>query len=132
MLKIFRIIKRKRNLRRLSAVWLFLVVIELFCPVICDEPTFAAAFNTSQTTLISSIDETNKNSQTSLSDYNSQTSGEEGTLCNDECLCHAMAVLSQSIVNIKESTIHNETIAFSYGEPVFNSLPPPFQPPKNS
>ena len=132
MQNIFRIIKRKRNLRRLSAVWLFLVVIELFCPVICDEPTFAATLNPSQTTLVSTIDQSDKTSQTSFSDYDSKTSGEEGTLCNDECLCHAMAVLSQSIVNIKESITRSERIAFSYGKPVFNSLPPPFQPPKNS
>lgn len=132
MQKVFRIIKRKRNLRRLSAVWLALVIIELFCPVICDEPTFAASLDTPQTSVNRSIEETKDNSQTFITGCDRQNSDEEGNYCNDECLCHAMVVMSLNIVNLKDSFITDERIDFGYGEPVFNSLPPPYLPPKNS
>ncbi|HQU81811.1 MAG TPA: hypothetical protein PKY59_01715 [Pyrinomonadaceae bacterium] len=132
MQKVFRFIKKKRSLRRLSAVWLFLVIIELFCPVFCDEPTFAATSNPSQTTVNRSIEETEDNSETSITDYDHQNSDEKGNFCNDECLCHAMVVMSLNFVNIKDSLITGERMAFSYGEPLFNSLSPPYIPPKNS
>ncbi|MEW6361492.1 MAG: hypothetical protein AB1477_05150 [Acidobacteriota bacterium] len=119
-------------MRRLSAVWLSLVLIELFCPVFCDEPTFAATLNTPQTTVNRSIEETEDNSRTFLSGCDHQNSNEEGTVCNDECLCHAMAAMSLNIVTLKDSFTTGEQIDFSYGEPVFNSLPPPYHPPKNS
>lgn len=131
MLRVFRYIKKKRNLRRLSAVWLCLVIIELFCPIFCDEPTFAAT-SSPQTTINYSIAETENTSNAFLSGCDHENTGEEGTLCNDECLCHATATLSLNITGIKESFTHGERIAFSYGEPVFNSLPPPYLPPKNS
>ena len=132
MQKVFRFIKKRRNLRRLSVVWLFLVIIELFCPVFCDEPTFAANLNTEQAAVNYSIEKSEDNSQNSISAYDQQNFGEEKANCNDECLCHAMAVLSLNIVNLKDSFITREDIDFSYGEPVFNSLPPPYLPPKNS
>lgn len=132
MQKLFRFIKKRRNLRRLSVVWLALVIIELFCPVICDEPTFAANLNTPQTTVNRSIEETDDDSQTFITGCNRQNSDEEGNYCNDECLCHAVVVMSLNFVNLKDSVTTGERMAFSYGEPLFNSLPPPYIPPKNS
>jgi len=132
MQKIFRVIKRRRNLRRLSVVWLSLVIIELFCPVFCDDNTFAAEINSQQTTVSYSIEKKEDSSQHSISADDHQNSDEEQANCNDECLCHAMVVLSLNIVTLKDSFIAGEHIDFSYGEPVFNSLPPPYLPPKNS
>lgn len=132
MQEVFRFIKRKRNIRRLGAVWLALVIIELFCPVFCDEPTFAATSNASQTTVNRSVAETEDKSQTYITDCDHQNSDEEGNYCNDECLCHAMVVMSLNFVNLKDSVTLSERMAFSYGEPLFNSLSPPYIPPKNS
>lgn len=132
MQKVFPFIKKKRNLRRLSAIWLCLVLIELFCPVFCDEPTFAAT-NSPQTTVNYSISSDEENiSCASISGSDHQNSSEEKTVCNDECLCHATAVPVLNVISLKESIAHEERIAFGYGEPVFNSLPPPYLPPKNS
>lgn len=134
MQKVFRIIKRKRNLRRLSALWLCLVMLELFCPVFCDEPAFAAKVNSPRTEAAASINNSQeKSSETSISGCNHQGSdNHEGTVCMDECLCHGVAITGLGPSNFKESFNKGERIAFKYGEPVFNSLPPPFQPPKNS
>ena len=133
MQKVFRFIKKKRNLRRLSVVWLFLLTMELFCPAFCDEPTFAAELNIPQSQISVSIEVKDKASETSLSACEHQNSGNhDETVCNDECLCHATAIPSINGINLKHSVISVESIAFRYGKPIFNSLPPPFQPPKNS
>lgn len=132
MQEIFRFIKKKKSVRRLSVVWLALVMIELFCPVFCDEPTFAATLNTPQTPVNRAIEKTEDNTQNLIMDCDHQNSDEEGTVCNDECLCHAMVVMNLNFVNLKNSVSHGERMAFGYGEPLFNSLPPPYLPPKNS
>lgn len=132
MLKVFRIIKRKRNLRRLSAVWLCLVILELFCPVICEEPNSATLINSQKSEIIASIEKAGDSDETSISTLEQSTDKSEQSNCDDECLCHANPITSLNFVDLKDSFIKDEPIAFSYGEPVFNSLPPPFQPPKNS
>jgi len=134
MQKVFRIIKRKRNLRRQSALWLCLVMLELFCPVFCDEPAFAAQINSTKIEAAASINNRQeKSSETFISGCDHQGSGNhEGTVCTDECLCHAVAITGLCPSSFKDSFNKGERIAFKYGEPVFNSLPPPFQPPKHS
>jgi hypothetical protein len=139
MQKILRSIRKKGNLRRLSVLCLALIVLELFCPALCDEPAFAAelgAAKSSQATI--SIDDSGKSpdrrSDVFMTGCDHQGSGDhEKSVCNDECLCHSTAIPSSVGITIKEeSVLQGERIAFRYGEPLFNSLPPPFQPPKNS
>lgn len=132
MQKVFRIIKRKRNLRRLSAVWLCLVILELFCPVICEEPNSATLINSQKTEVIASIEKDSDANKTSISALEQSTDKSEQSNCEDECLCHANVITSLNFVDLRDSFDKDEQIVFSYGEPVFNSLPPPFQPPKNS
>lgn len=133
MLKVFRIIKRKRNLRRLSAVWLCLLFVELFCPVICDEPTFAAQNKFPKTEIAASMAGKDDNAPTVMTACNHQEPGNhEQPVCGDECLCHANVVTSLNFFNFSETILKSEKIAFNYGNPILNSLPPPFQPPKNS
>ncbi len=132
MQKVFRFIKKRKNLRRLSAVWLALVLIELFCPVFCDEPSFAAKAIASQPTVNRSIEKAEDDSQTFIEGCDHQNENEEGNYCNDECLCHATAAMSLNVVPLKDFLTAAERIDFSYGEPVFNSLSPPYHPPKNS
>ncbi len=132
MQKIFRIIKRKRNLRRLSAVWLCLVILELFCPVICEQPNSATLLNSAKTEIIASLESKSDLDKTSISTLEQSTDKSEQSNCNDECLCHANVITSFNFVDLKDSFDKDEQIAFSYGEIILNSLPPPFQPPKNS
>jgi hypothetical protein len=132
MHKVYRIIRRKRNLRRLAVLWVFLLVIELFCPVLGDEQAFAAEIPTPKTRITTAVDKSDESSQTSLDVCREQDRHHEQTSCNDECLCHATAIPSINIISFNETVSRNESIPFRYGNPVFNSLPPPFQPPKNS
>ncbi len=131
MQKIFRIIKRKRNLRRLSAVWLCLVILELFCPVICEEPNSATLLNSANTEIIALIAKNSDSDKASILTLEQNTDNSKQSNC-DECLCHANPIISFNFVNLKDSFDKDEQIAFSYGEIILNSLPPPFQPPKNS
>lgn len=128
----FRVIKRKKNLRRLGAVWLCLVILELFCPVICEEPNSATLINSTKNEKIASISNNSDLDKTAISTLEQYANNSEQSKCVDECLCHANPINSFNFVDLKDSIINDEQIAFSYGEPVFNSLPPPFQPPKNS
>jgi len=131
MQKIFRIIKRKRNLRRLSAVWLCLVILELFCPVICEEPNSATLLNSANTGIIASLENKSDSNRALISTLEQNTDNSKQSNC-DECLCHANPIISFNFVDLKDSFDKDEQIAFSYGEIILNSLPPPFQPPKNS
>lgn len=132
MQKVYRIIKRKRNLRRLSAVWLFLVVIELFCPVLCDEPAFAAEINCPQSAITLSVTDKDEPLNSVASSASFQSTDDHQSFCDDECLCHAAAIPSLNGINVRQLYSRSEAIRLSYGKPLFNSLPPPFQPPKNS
>lgn len=132
MQRIFRAVKKKRNLRRLGAMWLFLIVLELFCPVFCEMQTFAAEPKFPSPEKTFSVDRENDSTENFVSACNHQNSHHEQITCNDECLCHATAIPNLGIIAHKESVVRSEPIAFNFGEPIFNSLPPPYHPPKLS
>lgn len=132
MLKVYRIIKKKRNLRRMSLAWLFLLAIELFCPIFCDEPAFAAEHKSPQTEINFVIEKENESPDSSVSTAAFESADDGEAFCDDECLCHATAIPSLNGINVKQVYFRAEAIRISYGKPLFNSLPPPFQPPKNS
>ena len=132
MKRFFQIIKKKKHKRRFSALCLFLVMIELLCPVFCDEPTFAAA-QISPATLERSFAETNKDSnEKSFSAAESRTQQNQQTGCKDECFCHATAIPNVFILPKEPAFFPSEQIAFQFSELVYNSLPPPYLPPKFS
>lgn len=134
MYRIFHIVKKKKNLRRLSVVCLLLVAIELFCPIFCESVSFAAKSNFSTPEANLSI----KQKTNSPDDYSLAASDGLGqdhqnpTDCNDECICHAMAIPGTNFVMPKEPFVLSERIAFHFDEPVLNSLAPPYHPPKIS
>lgn len=130
MRRVFRLIKKKRNLRHLSAMWLFLIVLELFCPVFCEQQTFAAEPNFPSAETAYSTYRRDGSAANFVSVCEHQNIHHEQVVCDEECLCHATAIPNLSIIVRKESVVRNEPIAFNFGEPVFNSLPPPFHPPK--
>lgn len=134
MSRIFRIIKKKKNKRRLTALWLLLVAIELFCPALCGNPTFAAETSSPPANISSDDQKNSKCEQISVSDCRSQNQNgqQQQIICNDECLCHAVAMRAIPFSIQKPTTRSNEKIAFLFSSPIFNSLPPPHRPPKNS
>lgn len=81
----FQIIKKKKNKRRLSVLWVFLIVIELLCPVFCDEPTFAAT-QSSTTALERNFTESeNGLIDEAISASESRAQENQQTVCNDDC-----------------------------------------------
>ncbi len=133
MQRFYKIIKRKRNLRRFAALWLFLLVIELFCPAFGDaESIIAAEFNFSQPHFATLVEAKGKSSESSISACDGHDQNHEKVPCNDECLCHATAIPSVNIVTLKQTAFRDGERPFRYGDPLFNSLPLPFQPPKRS
>ena len=134
MQRVFRIVKKKKNLRRLSVVWLFLVTVELFCPVFCETRAFAAEPNIPPTEKKLSLERKagspDDSATVTASDDLSRTRNNQ-IVC-DDCLCHATAIPSINRVAPKEPFFCSERIAFHFGEPLFNSLPPPYHPPKLS
>jgi hypothetical protein len=126
MKRFFQIIKKKKHKRIFSVMWVFLIAIELFCPVFCDEPAYAAQQN-SPISIVQSLSE-NEDSA-AISDYQST---QEEKVCNDECLCHATAIIGIGFSTPEKSFFRSERIAFLTSNPYTNSLPPPYHPPKNS
>jgi hypothetical protein len=136
MQNFFRIIKRKRNLRRLSAVWLLLIAIELLCPLLGDEKAFAAEMVPSKTEIAAKSTVPNESGKpaASVSDNSENKSNfhQSASVCYDDCLCHATAIVHFSNLTIKSPFFRSEQIVSSVNRVVSNSLPPPYIPPKNS
>ncbi len=132
-MQMLRSLRKKKNLRRLAAFWLFLLVIEFFCPVFGDgESIIAANLDASRCTAVSTVKENDRSGGVSMTAGDPDHQSHEQAVCHDECLCHATAIPSINIINHDKAIISRESIAFRYGDPLFNSLPPPFQPPKRS
>ena len=132
MKRFFQIVKKKKNKRRLSVVFLFLVTIELFCPVFCDKPSFAAESISPQPKSTVSMQQEAEARETSASANDDQHRNGEQTVCNDECLCHATAMPSAGITTPKRFYFRHEPVGFYFTDPVLSSLPPPDLPPKLS
>ena len=130
MQDILKIIRRKIVRKRVAVLWLGLVAIELFCPALCEIGTSAAP--PSQPTSVSIIVDVNDERTAAISncenDGDHQTKGD----CNDECLCHAVAIPSIAGAEVASSPIDRTRIPLKNGFPIFNSLPPPYLPPKIS
>ena len=130
---IFRVVKKKRNRRRLSgACFLFLIVLELFSHAGIGQPAFAAAFYLPVAE--TSISSKNNLGQAEMTQRISDEQSQHGqqTICQDEASHHHVLISSNSTYPFKTISIRSEQIAFRRGEPVHNSLPPPYIPPKFS
>ncbi|MCY7374668.1 MAG: hypothetical protein LH472_01690 [Pyrinomonadaceae bacterium] len=107
-------------------------MIELFCPVFCDEPTFAAEQSSPPTLERNFAEGSNNQTEESISASRQLAQNNQQTICNDECFCHATAIPNLIIPPKEPALFNSERISFRFGEPVYNSLPPPYHPPKLS
>ena len=131
MQRIFRTIKKKKNLRKVSAVWLFLVIVEILCPVFGNENISATPLNFKQETNYSRADR-NDSYQASIStSVNLEDKGNQ-TICHDECLCHVTALISFTDFDVKEDSFNSERLSFLVSSFAYSTLPPPYLPPKKS
>ena len=132
MQNIFRVVKKKRNRRRLSgACFLFLIVLELFSHAGIGQPAFAAALysQVAETSMSSKSDLKQAEMTHRISDEQSQHG--QQTICQDEASHHHM-LISNISYPLKTVSFRSERIAFRRGGPIHNSLPPPYIPPKFS
>ncbi len=134
---IFNKIKKKKNKRQLSALWLSLIIIELFCPILCDEDSSAVAIG--QTTAkeinrVQFVDEasTSFKAQTAFAASDRSAQEQQKQICHDECLCHVTAVTEIPFSIRKPSLPQSDRIISRFKEPVLSSLPPPDTPPNIS
>lgn len=124
MKRFFQIIKKKKHKRFVIVLWAFLIAIELLCPLFCDVPAFAAGQN-SPPSIVQNRSE-NKEFKI-ISDFQST---QDENFCNDECLCHGMAILGIGFITPEKKFFRSERIAFLTFNPYTNSLSPPHHPPK--
>mgnify|MGYP000394968586 CR=1 FL=1 len=135
MQRIFRTVKKKKNLRRLSAGWLLLIAIELLCPAFSHERSLVAAVNPPQpeTVVSATAARESEGGENSLSVSDSQNQNDRGqAVCNDECLCHATAIPNLVVPPVEPLPFPDERVAFLSGKFAYNALPPPYIPPKRS
>lgn len=130
MQRIFQIIKKKKNLRRISVVFLALVVIELFSHAQSGKKTFAAELSSTVVGITISNESKDKRTETAVTIPDNHRQDPEQTPCNDETSHHDI-IISNFSHPLKKAFFRSERIAFNFGEPIYNSLPPPYLPPKN-
>lgn len=131
MKSLLKTVKKRKNKRRLSAFWLFLVVIELFCPVMCDDQAFAA----DPPSLSAEVRFSNNiecDSSETVEQSENQNQDQNQTFCSGDCLCHGTAIPGFPFSFEKAAFSRSEQVAFQTSDPIFKSLPPPFRPPKFS
>ena len=128
---ILKLIRKRIFRRRVVALWLSLVAIELFCPALCEIGANAATPSShSSASVAMVVDESDGRTAAVTScetDGDHETTGD----CNDECLCHAVAIPSIT-GDIASAAIDRSPIMPTNNSPIFNSLPPPYIPPKFS
>lgn len=133
MKNFIQIIKRKKNKRCLIIFWLFLVVLELFCPMLDDELILANEPNSPSSierTVSDKVDDLNQISTTFSANQNQNP---EQCFCNDGCLCHGMGLLEFPFYfNQKSAYFRGEQTVFLISSAFFNSPTPPYPPPKLS
>ena len=131
MQRIFRTIKKKKNLRKMSAVWLFLVLVEILCPVFGNQNVSAAPLNLKQEINYSQSDR-NDSRGTSISASSMREDKGAPIICNDECLCHVTALIAFTDFDVKKVSFNTERLPFLVSSFAYSTLPPPYLPPKNS
>jgi hypothetical protein len=133
MKRFFAAIKKKKNKRRLTALWLFLVVIELFCPVLDDKPAFAAEQNLPIAVVKNVSDDTGDENQTSINASDNHNQNSDKSFCSDDCLCHGRGMTGfQFSMPQRPAFFRSELTVFFSSSPHFNSPSPPYPPPKIS
>ncbi|MCC7306406.1 MAG: hypothetical protein IT173_02475 [Acidobacteria bacterium] len=128
---ILKFVRRNIVRRRFVVLWLGIMAIELLCPSLHAIGTNAAPPLSGTTTLVSNVVDERGESETAISNCENDCDHEPVGDCNDECLCHAVAIPG-IVGDVQTSSVYGTSIPLKNGYPVFNSLPPPYLPPKFS
>ncbi|HRH45197.1 MAG TPA: cytochrome C oxidase subunit IV family protein [Pyrinomonadaceae bacterium] len=125
----------KRNhlwLRRFAFLWLFLIALEISCPILeCQDledfssPEITATVNFVEFNSSESATKQHTNDE-SITAVNSPLEH-----CGDECLCHVTAILGLNF-DFPKVNIEYSPVLISYNKQPIVSLSPPIQPPKRA
>lgn len=130
--KLIKIIKKKRFKRRFSALWIFLLMVEFVCPAFGHDATMVQETANFHNAFEQSIENKADFSKDAPLMVDCSEQHEQQTGCYDECLCHAFAIPSVNTISISETATAVIRIPHRYSNTIFNSLPPPYLPPKHS
>lgn len=128
MLGNLQFIRKRTAQRRFVALWVCLVALELFCPAIYDGRTYASAKVGAG---YSKSVQSDGPGSASMSDCNDATEHHGSKVCDDECLCHISALPVTPFV-INTARFSRDRVVPRFVEGIFDSLPPPYLPPKFS
>lgn len=131
MKDMLKFIRRRIIRKRLAVLWVGLVAIELFCPALCEIGPTGAPLPGQSVASAATLADKSEEGRTSISNCENDGDQEPVGDCNDECLCHAVAIPS-IVGDVASSPIDRTSIPLKNGFPIFNSLPPPYIPPKFS
>lgn len=133
MRRIFRVIRKKRNLRRLRAVCcMFLMFFEIFSHAQNESQIFAAERSSLPEMKISLSDKSDAvQTQTLIAVADDESSGSHQPSCQDE-ISHHQGLISGFTYSFNAAFSTSERIASRRAGFVYNSLPPPYLPPKFS
>ena len=133
MRQIFRVIRKKRNLRRLrAAVFLFLMFVEIFAHAQMDGQIFAAELFSPPVTQTSISNKGERiPAQRAIAIADDESQGSHQPFCQDE-VSHHQGLLTGFSYSFDTASFSSERITSRRGEFVYNSLPPPYLPPKFS
>lgn len=130
MRSIYKQIKRRKNIRRLKVSFFLLIMfIELFSHTNIGQQTLTTTDSQSETIISSYSSSEEDEKAQGIFDDTSQHN--QQTPCSDQSSHHHVLVSNMTFLTGK-SSFQTEQFTFSDGEFVYNSLPPPFQPPKKS
>lgn len=131
--------------RRMAFLWVFLIFLEIACPLF-ECQNFAADLADNNSTVLSgqisknapasttTFAKASPESQKTSIDINEQSVSDHGAQpedCNDECLCHITPINVLSF-EIPKYGLHTSVSPISIKFQPSSDLPPPYQPPQFS
>jgi hypothetical protein len=128
----FKTIKKKRNIRLLSVAWFLLIlVIEFFSHSFSFGRTFIAESSSTKPETSVSNRGSGNSYKIKMRVPSGHGSDSDQTFCQDEVSHHDL-LISRFLYPIKQEFFRNESFVFLFSNPLLNSLPPPYIPPKFS
>lgn len=141
----------KRNrlwIRRLAFLWIVIVALELFCPILdCPDENDFSGEKSAQVLVSQKSESSDKLELVSIynqsgcqdssfksvfsSDNTESISKEKVVHCADECPCHATAIPSLAF-KLPDHYVKPAFSSITYTDALTLALPPPFEPPKSA
>ena len=131
MHRIFAVIKKKKNVGRIAALFLALVLLELFSHALLDEHAHSSGHNSPTSLVVVSIKSESNLNETFVTLPGDQGGNTEQPFLNDQTLHHDV-LISSIFSPAKKATYRNERIVSYFDGMMDTPLSPPYLPPQTS